>query len=221
MFDFARRIQLAVGDTVRRAALKVAAGVAGLIAAGFLLAALWSFLANELDWGSTLASLAVGGALLLIAGILIAVSSRRKHEMPTTDDLKREVEARVSLATDAAVTRARTEASRMVDMAETKAHSLMDQASYRATKLAGDAERTVFGGFRDTVRAVGLDSETRQAAGRRVQSGTQQVKQAANSNVGSMAKLFGAFAVGVTLAAKIQESRNADPAYDYDPDDLI
>ncbi|QBX34551.1 phage holin family protein [Paracoccus liaowanqingii] len=219
MFDFARRIQLAVGDTFRRAALKAAAGVAGLIASGFLLAALWSFLANELDWGSTLASLAIGGVLLLIAVILIAMSSRRKHEMPTTDDLKREVEARVSLATDAAVTRARSEATRMVGLAETKAHSLMDQASYRATKLADDAERKVFGGFRETVRSIGLDSDTRQSAERRIQAGTQQVKQAANSNVGSMAKLFGAFAVGVTLAAKIQESRNTDPA--YDPDDLI
>lgn len=219
MFDFARRAQLALGDTVRRAVLKAAAGLVGVIAAGFLVAALWSFLANELDWGPTLASLSIGAVLALIAAILIAVSSRRKHEMPTSDDLKREVEARVALATDAAVTRLRAEATRVVDLAETKATSLMDQASYRANKLADDAERKVFGGVRDTARVIGLTSETLGAADRRVHAGKQQIDQAGNSNASSMAKLLGAFAVGVTLAAKIQERRHQDPM--HDPDDLI
>lgn len=139
--------------------------------------------------------------------------------MPTTDDLKREVEARVSLASDAAVTRIRSEADRVVGMAESKAHSLMDQASHRAVKLAGDAERKVFGTVRDTARSVGLTTETLQTAERQLRSGKQQVRQAANTNAGSMAKLFGAFAVGVTLAAKLQEGRRRDTR--YDPDDMI
>lgn len=219
MFDFARRMQLAVGDTARRAALKAVAGLAGLIAAGFLLAALWSFLATELDWGAALASLAIGGGLALIALILIAMSSRQRHAMPTTDDLKREVEARVSLAADAAVARARTEATRMVDLAETKAHSLMDNASYRASKLVNDTERKVFGSVRDTARSVGLTSENLQAAERKVRDGKQQLSQASNSNAGSVAKLVGAFAVGVTLAAKLQEGRQRD--HRYDPDDFL
>ncbi|CAM3234637.1 phage holin family protein [Paracoccus nototheniae] len=221
MFDFARRIQLAVGDTARRAALKAAAGLAGLIGAGFLLAALWSFLATELDWGAALASLTIGGVLALIAAILIGMSSRRKHVMPTTDDLKREVEARVSLATDAAVTRARTEATRMVELAETKAHSLMDSATSRATKLVGDTENKVFGNVRGAARAVGLSSENLRLAERRLRDGKEQLSQASSSNAGSVAKLVGAFAVGVTLAAKLQEGRQRDAEYDYDRDDLI
>lgn len=219
MFDFARRLQLAAGDTARRAALKAAAGLVGVVAGGFLVAALWSVLAVELDLGSAAASGIIGGGLLLIAIVLIVMSSRRKHVMPTTDDLKREVEARVSLASDAAVTRIRSEADRVVGMAESKAHSLMDQASHRAVKLAGDAERKVFGTVRDTARSVGLTTETLQTAERQLRAGKQQVRQAANTNAGSMAKLFGAFAVGVTMAAKLQEGRRRDTR--YDPDDMI
>lgn len=219
MFDFARNAKLALGDIARRAALK---GVAGLVAAlggGFLIAALWSFLATELDWGSMLASLAIGGGLVVIALVLIAMSSRTKHEMPTSDDLKKEVEARVSLATDAAVLRARTEADKVVAMAETKAHALMDEAGYRAAKLAGDAERRVFGGVRQTAASLGLSSQNIQAAQRSTDRVVQQARQNANSNAGSMAKLVGAFAIGITLAAKVQEGRRS--AVQHDLDDFL
>lgn len=218
MFDFARRAQLAVGDTARRAALKAAAAVVGLVAGGFLTAALWSFLATELGWGSAMASLVIGGALLAITVILVAVSARKKHRMPTTEDLKNEVQARVSLATEAAVLRARSEATRMVELAETKATSLMDQAGNRASKLASDAEDKLFGSVRKTASAVGLTSANLHAAEHAVKSGSRQVREASDSNAGSMAKLIGAFAVGVTLAAAIKESRSRDP---YDPDDLM
>lgn len=218
MFDFARRAQLAVGDTARRAALKAAAGIVGLVAGGFLTAALWSFLATELGWGSALASLAIGGGLLLITVILLAVSARKKHRMPTTDDLKNEVQARVSLATEAAVARARDEATRMVELAESKATSLMDQAGHRASRLASDAEDKLFGSVRRTASAVGLTSANLHAAERAVKDGGRQLRQASDSNAGSMAKLIGAFAVGVTIAAAIKERRSADP---YDPDDLM
>ena len=50
MFDYAHKMQLAVSDLGRRAGLKAGAGVLALIAAGFLLAALWTFLARTLDW---------------------------------------------------------------------------------------------------------------------------------------------------------------------------
>ena len=73
MFDFARRVQEAVGDTVRRTAMKAVAGMVGLMASGFLTAALWSWLANDLDWGSTLASLTIGGGLILLMIILLAM----------------------------------------------------------------------------------------------------------------------------------------------------
>ncbi|MDN5569107.1 MAG: phage holin family protein, partial [Paracoccus sp. (in: a-proteobacteria)] len=218
MFDFARNAKLALGDTARRAALKGVAGIVAAVGGGFLVAALWSFLATELGWGAMLASLTIGGVLFAIALLLIAMSSRKKHEMPTSDDLKKEVEARVTLAADAAVARARLEADKVVAMAETKAHSLMDEAGYRAAKLAGDAERRVFGGIRDTAASVGLSSQNIQSAQRSTQHVIQQARQSANSNAGSMAKLIGAFAVGITLAAKVQEGRRSTTQ--YDPDDL-
>jgi hypothetical protein len=219
MFDFARNAKLALGDTARRAALKGAAGLVAVFGGGFLVAALWSYLATELGWGSSLASLAIGGGLVAIAVVLIIMSSRTKHKMPTSDDLKKEVEARVSLATDAAVARARTEADKVAAIAETKAHALMDEAGFRAAKLAGDAERRVFGGVRKTATSLGLSSQNIQAAQRSTDHVIQQARQNANSNAGSMAKLIGAFAVGITLAAKVQESRKR-PDY-HDPDDFL
>ncbi|MBM3605901.1 MAG: phage holin family protein [Alphaproteobacteria bacterium] len=219
MFDYARKVKLALGDTARRTAMKIVAGFVILIGAGFLLAALWSFLAHDLGWGSTLASLAIGLVLVIIALILVAMGSRRQHEMPTTDELKREVEARVTMATEAAAAKARHEAMRVVDMAENRAHALMDQASYRAGKLANDAERKVLGTIRDKARSVGLTSENLSAARRSADQSRQQFRQAANSNGGSMSKLFGAFAVGITLAAALQERRRQDE--DYDPHDLM
>ena len=221
MLDYVNRLQLAVKDTARRSVMKVVAGVILGIAAGFLMAALWSFLAVNLGWGSMLASLTIGGGLALIALIFLAVANRRKHTMPTTDDLKREVEARVSLATDAAVNRARTEAARVVDMAGNRAQSLMDEAGYRANKLAGDTERRVFGMARDAARTVGLTSDNIASLQSGARDATDTAKRAADSNVGSMAKLIGAFAVGVTLAAKVQESRRSSRAFEFDEDDLL
>jgi hypothetical protein len=211
--------QLALGDTARRAALKGVAGLVAAIGGGFLVAALWSFLATELGWGAMLASLTIGGGLVVIAVVLIIMSSRTKHKMPTSDDLKKEVEARVSLATDAAIVRARAEADKMVAVAETKAHALMDEAGFRAAKLAGDAERRVFGTVRQTTSSLGLSAQNIQSAQRSTDHVIQQARQNANSNAGSMAKLVGAFAVGITLAAKIQEGRRRP--YIHDQDDFL
>jgi len=219
MFDFARNAKLALGDVARRAALKGVAGFVAVLGAGFLIAALWSFLATELGWGSMLASLTIGGAFFVIAVVLVMMSSRTKHKMPTSDDLKNEVEARVTLATDAAVARARSEADKIVAVAENKAHALMDEAGFRAAKLAGDAERRVFGSVRRTASSLGMSSQNIQAAQRSTDHVIQQARQNANSNAGSMAKLIGAFAVGITLAAKIQEGRRRPD--EYDPDDLM
>ena len=213
MLDYAQRLKLALGDVARRSAFKAVAGVLFAIGAGFLLAALWSWLATGLGWGSVNASLAIGAGFVVI-GLLLLLLTRPRHRMPTTDDLKKEVQARVNLAADAAVNRARSEASRMVDMAENKVHSVMDQASFRANKFASDTERRVQDLARDTARKAGLTPENvdaaRQAAGR----ASDKARVAANSNAGSMAKLLAAFAVGVTLAAKLRENRRDD-------DDLV
>lgn len=217
MFDFAQNMQRAIADRARGVGLKAAAGLVAAVALGFLLAALWSFLAHNLDLGPALASLVIGVVLIAIAAILIVIS-RPRQAMPTTDDLKREVEARISLATDVAVDRARSEAARMVDMAGNKASSLMDEAGYRAAKLAGDAERRVFGTVRDTARAVGLTTETTRDVKREFRNAKASATRAANTNAGSMAKLIGAFAVGVTLASTLSERRNRT---EFDEDDLL
>ena len=70
MFDYAQRLQLALKDTARRSAMKAAAGIVLAVAAGFLVAALWSFLAHNLGWGPALASLVVAG-LFILAGLIL------------------------------------------------------------------------------------------------------------------------------------------------------
>lgn len=212
MFDYAQRLQLALTDTARRAGMKAAAGLIAVVGAGFLLAALWSWLAHNLDWGPTLASLTVGGGFLVVALIVFAMGNRKRHRMPTTDDLKQEVETRLTLAADAAANRARHEASRVLDMAGNKVTSLMDDASYRANKLASDAEQRVYG----VAQSVGLTSDNLDRTKAKAAEVKEKVAEASNSNAGSMLKLLGAFAVGVTLASKLRESRHDDDYYDED-----
>lgn len=193
MFDYVQKLQLALGDVARRTGLKAAAGLILGIGAAFLVAALWSWLATELGWGAMLASLTVGGGFVLIGLIMFGVASRQKHRMPTTDDLKREVQARVSLAADAATDRARTEAVRIADL----------------------AEQRVQGFVRDSAAGIGLTTENIQAARDGARHAAEGASRAANSNAGSMAKLIGAFAIGVALAARLKEGRMSE----QQPDD--
>lgn len=213
MFDYAQRLQLALKDTARRSAMKAIAGIILVVAAGFLIAALWSFLAHDLGWGPALASLVIGGVFVLVAVVLLAVSKKPQHDMPTTDDLRKEVEARITLAKDAAIDKARAEAERMVDVAGNKVASLMDEASFRATKLADDTERRVYGAARHAAEAVGLTSNNITTMRSKVDDATDTLARANNTNAASIAKLLGAFAVGITLAAKLREGRDTD---DYD-----
>lgn len=220
MFDYAQRLQLALKDTARRSAMKAAAGAILAVAAGFLVAALWSFLAHDMDWGPALASLAVAALFIVVGLILFVMSKNARHEMPTTDDLRKEVEARVTLATNAAVEKARFEAERVVDMAGNKVSSLMDEASYRATKLADDTERRVFGVARSAAQAVGFTQSNLDTVRSKVEDAQDTLSRANSTNAASMAKLLGAFAIGVTLAAKLREREDEDP-YDYDYQDDI
>ena len=228
MIDYVQRLQLALSDLARRVGLKAVAGVVIAVGAGFLLAALWSFLAIQLGWGPTYASLAIGAGFVAIAAILLILSSRKKYEMPTTDDLKREVEARLALAADAAAERAKAEALRVLDMAETKALAVVENASYRALKLADDAERRVQGFVHDTARAVGLGPKALRRNPRGVPptesgSGVSQpgdvdrtgATRQANPSDGrspaatssTSAMVVGALALGLTLAARRRRNR--------------
>ncbi|WP_347139707.1 phage holin family protein [Paracoccus sp. SSK6] len=214
MFDYAQRLQLALKDTARRSAMKAVAGVILAIAFGFLVAALWSFLAHNLGWGPALASLAIGVLFVLVAVILLVMSKHTKHEMPTKEDLRKEVEARVSLAAEAAADKARAEADRLMDMAGNKVASLMDDATYRANKLANDTEQRVYGAARSAAEAVGLTATNINTVRSKVQSANETLSRANSSNAASIAKILGAFAVGITLAAKLKEGRDPDPYED-------
>ncbi|MDB6178545.1 phage holin family protein [Paracoccus sp. Z330] len=206
MFDYARRLQLALGDTARRSGMKVAAGALVVIGAGFLIASLWSWLATGLGLGPTIASLIVGGAFVFLGLIAFLLASKPRHRMPTSDDLRREVEARVNMAADAAVDRARAEAMRFAGMAEHKARSVMGNVGLRASS----AERRAQDVARDAAERSGLTEENLRAAQERMDQAAAATSRAANSNAGSMAKLAGAFVIGLALASKLG-SRREDP----------
>ena len=105
MFAYARNMQLALGDKLRRAGLTAGAGVFLLIGLGFLLAALWTWLAHHLGWGALGASLAIGSGFVAIGLILLLLARNERHPLPTPDELKTEVEAQVSGMADAAIAR--------------------------------------------------------------------------------------------------------------------
>ena len=97
MFDYARNMQLALTDVARRTAMKVAGGVVIVLGAGFLLAALWTFLADTLGWGPLWASLAIGVLFVVIGLVVMSRGGQVKHPVPTTDDLKAEVGKKADL----------------------------------------------------------------------------------------------------------------------------
>ncbi|MFV0383261.1 hypothetical protein [Paracoccus sp. (in: a-proteobacteria)] len=152
MFDFGRRVQLALGDSARRTGLKAAAGIAFIIGAGFLIAALWSWLAWGLGWGPIHASLAVGTGFALCGVILLRIAARPRHPMPGSEDLRREIETQVSMAAGAASARAKAEALRMVGRAQRKAWSMVGGAGSEPDRAAG----TETGGAADAGRMAAL-----------------------------------------------------------------
>lgn len=212
MFDYARNMQLAISDAGRRVAMKAAAGVVVLLGAGFLLAALWTFLADNLDWGPLGASLAIGLLFVIIGVVLMSMSKTVKHPVPSTDELKAEVETRVSLAADAALEKARLKATEVVDNVEDRVHALVDDVSTRAGRFADDAEAKVqnftHGIAGQAARKVGLTPQFFSEA----QDTFDRVKA---SNAATIPPLMGAFAIGVALASKLQGWRHRDDYYDH------
>lgn len=218
MIAYARHMQLAVSDIGRRVAFKAVAVVLALIAVGFLIAALWTFFAYTLLWGPLWASVAVAVLFLVVAGILWAVSSKVKHPVPPVEELKREVEARVSLATDVALAKAQVKAREVIDMAGNKATGLMDEAAFRANMVVDSAEAKVqrlthevedkaHRFVRETptnvAHSVGLTPQFFSEA----QQFTDKVK---SSKAVPAASLLGAFAVGLTLASKLRTTHQDD-----------
>ncbi|MDF3854879.1 hypothetical protein BDE18_1428 [Paracoccus pantotrophus] len=218
MFDYTRKLQLALTDRLRRTGLSAGAGVALLIGAGFLLAALWTWLADHLGWGALGASLAIGLGFLLIGLVVMLMARKERHPVPGTDELKAEVEERLMLAADmavekatgaadAALERASQKAGQLIDRAEQRVHALTDSLAYKADRLADRAEASVYGVARrageSAVGTLGLPPDTlRRAAG--------TVQGASQSRAAAIAPLIGAFAVGMTLASRLRQGRHRD-----------
>lgn len=221
MFDYARNMQLALADTGRRVAFKAAAGVVALLGAGFLLAALWTFLADNLDWGPLGASLAIGLLFVVIGVVLMMMSKTVKHPVPSTDELRAEVEERVSLATDAALEKARLKATEVVDGVENRVYALVDDMSFRASKFADDAEAKVQGFTRHVARDMAGQAANKVGLTPQFLSEAQEtLTRVKDSNAATIPPLMGAFAIGVALASKFQGWRHRDDDEDVYYDDF-
>lgn len=213
MFDYARNMKLALADTARRTAIKAVAGVVAALGLGFLLAALWSFLASPayMGWGPMYASLAIGGGFILIALIALMMSRKVKHEPPTVDDLKGEVSARLDLAMSRAADAAEKRVQNFTDRAEQKVAGLVDSVGFRANDLASRAERKAETLTREAtesvVRSSGMTPEMANALGR------------FGERAAILPPLVGAFVVGLNLASRFQDWRASDEDDDYDDED--
>jgi vacuolar-type H+-ATPase subunit H len=221
MLDYGRNLRLAMTDRVRRAGLIAGAGAALIVAAGFLLAALWSWLAHSLHWGPLMASLAIGVGFLLLGLLLLALGGRQRHRAPGTDELKAEIAQKLGLAADAAVERvsgladrtierASERAGEMVELASQRAHSLTDSLSYGADRLADRAEARVLGAARrageGASRRLGLPADAAERA----------LGGAVRSRIAPFLPLIGAFAVGITLASRLGRRHSSDEWNDDD-----
>lgn len=208
MFDYARNMQLALSDIGRRAGLTAAAGALLLVGLGFLLAALWTYLAHHLGWGSLYASLAIGGVFFVIGLIILAAGGRKRHAIPSTDDLQAEVEQRLGDATDKVIGKvrdradevvetARAKATAVVSDAESRVHGLVDDVTYRLDSFADAAETRIGGVARNTAQAVGITPEMVQGATEAARDGLDRFKQ---SRAAPAVGVAGALALGLAAA---------------------
>lgn len=234
MLDVTRRFRLALSDLGRRSALVAGAGLAGLVAAGFLLAALWSWLAHGLGWGPALASLAIAGLCLVVAGVLLALARNQRHAMPTGGDVKAEVEARAHLAKEAAIGAVKARAGQARDAAGQHLHGIWDGMRYRADRAAGGLDSAAASlaetAARATARAAGHGARrpgapdsagpgaaASPALGEVAGNLRELAETFARSRAAPGVALASAFAIGLTLAGIMagddeDEDEGGDPA---------
>lgn len=202
MFVFGQRVRLALGDCARRTGLRAAACGALLIAAGFLIAALWSALAYGLGWGAIYASLAIGLVFLLIGLALLMLGGQPRHQMPSARDLRQEVGMQASMMTDALAAQARNEAYRLVGKAKARASAFArGEGREKARPRRPVADRPV------TDRPV----TDRPAADPPGKTESPRPKKAPTSNTANIAIMLAAFSVGAIMAAKMAGSKSAGP----------
>lgn len=234
MFDYARKMKLALSDHARRIGIKAVAGVVVLVGAGFLLAALWTWMAQTLGWGSMLASLVIG-AIFVILGLLVLVGTgRARHHPPTTEDLRAEIEERLSLATEVVLDRvtdraehafdrvketaggaldaAQNRASQFADLAGNRVQSLVDSVSYKANRMAEGADaaaHTMAHRAEQVAEKAGLTPERKEKI-------SEEFERAKSSNLAALVPVLGAFAVGITLASRLQGWRRGEQDAEFD-----
>lgn len=204
MFDYVNKLQLALGDKARRTGLTVGAGIAALTGLGFLVAAFWSWLAWNQELGPALASLIVGGGFLLIGLIVLMMAGPERHQMPTSAELKSEVEMRLSQATEAALDKAKFKVEETVDSAQARVASLFGAAGDKVQNVASGA-----------AGAVGLSGENLSQA-------KETLDQATQHRAAPAVGLAGAFAVGMAFASALKSRRSEEDLYyddEYDDDD--
>lgn len=230
MFDYSRKMRLALSDQARRIGLKAAAGAVLAIGGGFLLSALWLWLAHLPGWGPLGASLAIGLGFVILGLLILVLAGRVRHRPPEAEELRSEVEERLALAADAVLGKvgakaeeamdrvqeragrvlgdAQARAGHLVDLAGNRVTSLMDSVSYKADRLAGDGEaraRNAARQARDAASAkMGLTPEQMS------EKASRGFERARRSNLAAMAPVIGAFAVGLTLASRLQGWRHRD-----------
>lgn len=215
MFDYINNMQLALAEKARRSSLKAAAGGVASIGAGFLVAALWSWLTWGLGLGATVASLIVGGLFLFMALIIWLMAGAPQHPMPSSDDLKNEVEARLGLAADAALNKARFKAEETMDNAQARVSSLINGVESRARGVVDKAEATVHSAASGV---SGIASGTAQKAGltrENVEAAREKVEQVTESRAAPGLGLAGAFAVGMAVAGTLRKRRRRRQPDDY------
>ncbi len=218
MFNYTRNMQLALTDKLRRAGMAGVAGLMFLVGAGFLIAALWVWLADHLGWGAMGASLTIGGGFLVIGVAILLGAGKERHPTPTTEELKAEVGeqmnlmadaaiAKVTDATNASLNRASQKVTRIMGLAGQKARSAADEVAYQADRYVDRAEA---GAYRMARKA----SEAMDHRSKADPDGSPDTAPDAapddSGRLGGVAPLIGAFAVGLTLASRFREWRRRD-----------
>lgn len=212
MFDYVNRMQLALGDKARRAGLKAAAGVALLIGAGFLLAALWSWLAWRMQLGPATASLIIGAVFALVGLVILLISAKERHAVPTAEELRDEVQATLGLAADAAIDKVKFQAESAVEGAKAKVSSLFGGAGGTVMSAAHGAGDLAAGAGRKVAEAAEFGGEA-------LHDARETLDRAMETRSGPAIGLAGAFSIGVILASLISQSRSKDDFYYDDEDD--
>ncbi|WP_245948560.1 phage holin family protein [Paracoccus lutimaris] len=201
-------MQLALTDKLRRGGLMAGAGAVLLVGLGFLLAALWTWLATYLEWGPLWASLAIGAGFVSIGFVLMLMAAREKHPTPSTDELRAEIEERANLMVDAALDKASQKATRLMDAAGQRVQTLSDRVVYGADRYADRAE----------AQAQAAAQRIREASdsGLKVASETLEdvTARVKHSNTAAIAPLIGAFAIGLTLASRLRNRHRGDDDWD-------